>query len=172
MPLLTPQALAELYDTFEHTVFKLEVRDRYNVPGEQASLRRFLAQEPDPERATRPWLAKMKAATEAGKRVERVRVVTEPHSNYIRWEIAGTPYNLGAGEDIRYLPRLRAKEAGLPDHDFCLFDSRRLVLLNFDADDRPLEHELTTDPALVVQHCYWRDVAWHYAVPYSEYTTR
>ncbi len=172
MTLLTPQALTELYDSFEHTVFKLEVRDRYNLEGEQESLRRFLAGEPDPDRATRPWLGKMKAATGQGKRVERVRVVTEPHSDYIRWEIAGTPYSLGVGEDIRYLPRPRANEVGLPDHDFCLFDSSRLVLLHFDEDDRPLEHELITDPAVVVQHCYWRDVAWHYAVPYREYRTR
>ena len=172
MPLLTPQELTELYDTFEHTVFKLEVRDRYNLAGEQASLRRFLAGEPDPERATRPWLGKMKAATRQGKRVKRVRVVTEPHSDYIRWEIAGTPYNLAAGEDIRYLPRGRAEQVGLPDHDFCLFDSTRLALLHFDENDQPLQHELTTDPAVVVRHCYWRDVAWHYALPYSQYTAR
>src|SRR6266540_2421987 len=110
--------------------------------------------------------------TRQGKRVERVRVVTEPHSDYIRWEIAGTPYNLAAGEDIRYLPRGRAEQVGLPDHDFCLFDSTRLVLLHFDEDDQPLQHELTTDPAVVVRHCCWRDVAWHYALPYSQYTAR
>jgi Family of unknown function (DUF6879) len=170
--LLTLPELNELYDSFEHSVFKLEVRDRYNLAAEQESLRRFLAGQPDPERATRPWLAKMQAATGQGKRVERVRVVSEPHSDYIRWELAGTPYNLAAGEDIRYLPRDCAEQVGLPDHDFALFDSTRLVLLHFDADDQPLPHELTTDPAVVVRHCYWRDLAWHYAIPYSQYSAR
>ncbi|MGR6922531.1 DUF6879 family protein [[Actinomadura] parvosata] len=172
MPLLSPAEFGELWETFQHTAFKLEVRDRYDVPSEHESLRRFLAGEPDPERENRPWLAKMKAATSAGKRIERVRVVTEPHSDYVRFLLAGTPLNLAAGEDIRYLPRPRAGELGLPDHDFALFDSATLVLLNFDADDRPLQHELVTDPAIVLRHCQWRDAAWHHAVPFERYTER
>ncbi|NRQ40066.1 hypothetical protein HII36_50820 [Nonomuraea sp. NN258] len=169
MTLLSPTEFGDLWDTFQHTAFKLEVRDRYDVPSERESLERFLSGRPDPERATRPWLAKMKAATGEGKRVERVRVVTEPHSDYVRWLLAGAPLNAGAGEDIRYLPRPLAAEIGLPGHDFALFDSGRLVLLNFDAEDRPLQHELVTDPDTVLRHCQWRDAAWHYATPYEQY---
>ncbi|MFI6499192.1 DUF6879 family protein [Nonomuraea typhae] len=169
MPLLTPAEFGALWDTFQHTAFKLEVRDQYLVDSEQESLRRFLAGESDPGRATRPWLAKMKAATGAGKRVERVRVVSEPHSDYVRWLLAGNPLNVAAGEDIRYLARPRAAELCLPRHDFALFDSSTVVLLNFDDEDRPRQHELVTDPGVVVQHCRWRDAAWHYAVPYSRY---
>lgn len=172
MPLLSPAEFGALWDTFQHTAFKFEVRDRYNVPSEQESLRRFLAGQPDPARATRPWLAKMKAATGEGKRIERVRVVSEPNSDYVRWLLAGTPLNTAVGEDIRYLPRPRAAGLGLPGHDFALFDSARLVLLNFDSDDRPLRHELVTDPGAVLQHCQWRDAAWHHAVPLEQYSER
>lgn len=172
MPLLTPAEFGELWNSFQHTAFKFEVRDRYDVATEHESLRRFLAGEPDPDRATRPWLARMKAATGQGKRVERVRVVTEPHSDYVRWLLAGTPLNITAGEDIRYLPRPRAAELGLPGHDFALFDSARLVLLNFDARDQPLRHELVTDPKVVLQHCRWRDAAWHHASPFEQYLGR
>lgn len=166
---LTPEALNELYDAFEHTVFKLETRDRYAVPSEEESLRRFLAGEPDPQRAARPWLARMREATGQGKRVERVRVVTEPHSDYVRWLLAGGQLSAAVGEDIRYLPRPLAERERLPGYDFALFDSRQLVLLHFDKQDRPLEHELITDPVMVVQHCQWRDVAWQHAVPYELY---
>lgn len=169
MPLLTPAEFGALWEDFQHTAFKFEVRDRYNVPSEQESLQRFLAGRPDPDRAARPWLAAMRAATEQGKRVERVRVISEPHSDYVRWLLAGTSLNAAAGEDIRYLRRPRAVEVGLPVHDFALFDSARLVLLNFGSDDRPLEHELVTDPGIVLRHCQWRDVAWHYAMPYEQY---
>ncbi|WP_327582450.1 hypothetical protein OHA25_41895 [Nonomuraea sp. NBC_00507] len=172
MPLLSPAEFGELWDTFQHTAFKFEARDRYDVPSEHESLRRFLAGEPDPERATRPWLAKMKAATGEGKRVERVRVVTEPHTDYVRFLLAGTPLNLESGEDIRYLPRARAADLDLPAHDFTIFDSARLVLLHFDDQDRPLPHELVTDPETVLLHCQWRDAAWHYAMPCEQYTGR
>lgn len=172
MPLLTPAEFGALWDDFQHTAFKLEGRDQYDVPSEKESLGRFLAGQPDPERATRPWLVKMKAATTAGKRIERVRIVTEPHTDYVRWLLAGNPLNAAAGEDIRYLPRPRATKHDLPEHDFILFDSARLVLLNFDDADRPLQHELVTDPEIVVRHCQWRDAAWHYAVPYELYAER
>ena len=172
MLLLTPGEFGALWDTFQHTAFKFETRDRYNVPSERESLQRFLDGQPDPDRATRPWLARMKSATTDGKRVERVRVVSEPHSDYVRWLLAGTPLNTAAGEDIRYLPRQRASDLGLPDHDFALFDSAQVVLLNFDADDRPLQHELVTDPGIVLRHCQWRDAAWHHAMPYEQYTGR
>ncbi|MFC5829862.1 DUF6879 family protein [Nonomuraea insulae] len=169
MPSLSAAEFGELWDTFEHTAFKFEMRDRYNVASEQESLRRFLAGQPDPERAARPWLAKMKAATGSGRRVERVRIVSEPYSEYVRFLLDGTPLNIAAGEDIRYLERPRAARMGLPGHDFALFDSARLVLLRFDADDRPLRHELVTDPGAVLQHCQWRDAAWHHAVPFERY---
>ncbi|WP_283137231.1 DUF6879 family protein [Rhizohabitans arisaemae] len=169
MPLLTAEEFGALWDDFRHSAFKFEVRDRYSVSSEQESLSRFLADEPDPDRARRPWLARMKTATQQGKRIERVRVVSEPHSDYVRWLLAGGPLNAEAGEDIRYLPRPKTEGSGLPGYDFALFDSRQLVRLHFDENDRPLRHELVTDPAVVVRHCYWRDAAWHYAVPFARY---
>jgi hypothetical protein len=171
--LLTREEFQQLFVTFQHTAFRLEVRDFYNVATEQEDFRRWLAGEPlDKETeaaARRPWLDKMLAATKEGKRVERVRVVTEPPSPYIRFEMDGTDLNIAAGEDIRYLPRRHPIAANLPDHDFWLFDSRHLVVMNFDDQSRPLPYELVADPATVVQHCYWRDAAWHHAIPHEMY---
>jgi hypothetical protein len=176
VPLLAREEFQRLFLTFEHTAFRLEVRDFYNVAGEQEDFARFLAGEQlDKEKEAaerRPWLDKMRAATAAGKRVERVRVVTEPLTDYIRFEIEGTDLNIAAGEDIRYLPRQHPAAAALPGHDFWLFDSRRLVLMRFDDQARPLPYELTTDPAIVVEHCYWRDAAWHHAISHDQYTAR
>lgn len=174
MNLLTGDDFTNLFATFEHTAFRLEVRDRYNMPDEQEGFRLFLQGLPDPneERDMRWWLDLMRAATSAGKRVERVRVVTEPHSPYIRYEMAGDRLNLAAGEDIRYLPRQDAEPLDLPGHDYWLFDSRIAARLHFDDDDRLLGAELVTDPAAVVRYCYWRDVAWHHAVPRKRYPAR
>jgi hypothetical protein len=172
--LVTGEDFTRLFTTFEHTAYRLEVRDRYNMPDEQEGFQLFLQGLPDPneEQDMRWWVDLMRAATSAGKRVERVRVVTEPHSDYIRFEIAGTRFNLAAGEDIRYLPRSRARLLDLPNHDYWMFDSRTVALLHFDADDHLLGAELVTDPTVVVQHCYWRDVAWHHAVRHEQYVTR
>jgi hypothetical protein len=50
--------------------------------------------------------------------VRRARVVSEPVSEYIRWEHYVTHANVTAGEDVRWLPRRRATDIPLPGNDF------------------------------------------------------
>lgn len=94
-----------------------------------------------------------------------MRVVTIPPSDYTRYGLFTSRQTIRAGEDIRYLTRTRAVELGLPNHDYWLFDSRKLVMMHFDDDDQPLSVEIIEDDfEQIVQHNHWRDVAWHYAV--------
>ncbi|WP_438948653.1 DUF6879 family protein [Streptomyces atratus] len=53
-----------------------------------------------------------------GVRVLRARVVSEPVTEYIRFEHAITDANLRAGEEVRWLPRRRASTLALPGNDF------------------------------------------------------
>jgi hypothetical protein len=46
----------------------------------------------------------VRAAVARGVRIRRVRIVSEPVSEYIRWEHACTDVNVQAGEDICWLP--------------------------------------------------------------------
>jgi len=165
--LLIGEDLRRLFHAFEHTAFRLEVREGYY---EKEQLRQFLAGEPVDLEYMRTWLELMPALRAEGKRIERVRVVSQPHSDYSRYGLWLCQYNVAAGEDIRYLPRHRAPE--LPEHDFWLFDSSRLYIVRFDKTDELLGAEPVDDAATVVQHGYWRDAAWHYAVPYSQYVTK
>jgi hypothetical protein len=164
LTLLTDEEFGRLFDTFEHTAFRLEVRDRYNDPDEAEPLRKFLAGEPDDLAWFEDWLALVRAATAEGRRFSRVRVVSVPLTPYSRFGMAYSQLTNSAGDDIRYLTRNRARAIGLPDHDYWLFDSRRIARLQFDEDDRLLGVEVIEDPVAVVQHNYWRDAARHWAV--------
>ena len=44
-----------------------------------------------------------------------------------------------------------------------------MAILCFAEDNALLGAEVHDDPALVVQHCYYRDVACHYATPFVGY---
>jgi hypothetical protein len=105
----------------------------------------------------------------AGKRFERVRVVPEPLTDYLRFELWLAQFNAGAGEDVRYLSREEANVRDLPAHDFWLLDSERLALPYFTADDRLLGAELVTDPVIVRRHERWLDQAQAVATPYRDY---
>ncbi|WP_406316306.1 hypothetical protein OHA77_04420 [Streptosporangium sp. NBC_01639] len=162
----------QLVLSFQHVAFRLEVRDRYNEPSEAATVRAFLDSGEMDGSLLATWAATISQRTKDGQRMERVRVVSEPHSDYTRFGLALAAHNTAAGEDIRYLPRDQAVGLDLPDHDFWLIDSTTLLILRFGDDDVLLGADLVTDPAVVVKHCYYRDVARHYAAPWIEYKER
>lgn len=168
--LLPAEEFRRQCETFEHTAFRLETRDRYVDEEEREPLRRFLAGESPDDAWFMDWYEAVEQIVVGGRRMERVRVVSEPHSDYTRFGMdLARRLNIPAGEDIRYLPRHRAKELNLPDEDFWLLDSTRATVLHFDGDVL-LGAELVTDPTEVLKRCRWRDVAWHYAIPLDDYT--
>lgn len=140
------------------------MRDRYDADYENESLRKFLAGEHDDLPWMQDWLTMIRAATKEGRRFTRVRVVSMPLTDYSRFGVFCSQFTNGAGEDIRYLTRDSADAAHLPNHDYWLFDSRKLVRMHFDDSDAFLGGEIIEDPAEIVKHDYWRDVAWHHAI--------
>ncbi len=171
--LLTREEFRRQFLDFEHTTWKLELRDRYNVANEKEEFEYWLRTEDtsleEKYASTSTWHRNVRQARRAGKLWQRVRVVSEPLSDYIRWEHAATRFNEEAGEDIRWLPRHHPAVERLPRHDFWLFDSRWVCVLHFDEEDVPNQYEVIDDPATVLLHCQWRDIAWHYATPHREY---
>ncbi|MCA1703717.1 MAG: hypothetical protein LC808_10835 [Actinobacteria bacterium] len=115
------------------------------------------------------WLSTVRDAARERRRFARVRVVNLPFSDYNRWSYVIAQHNIAAGEDIRYLISERAQELELPNHDYWLFDSRKLLRMRFDETDRFLGGEIIENSAEIVRHNYWRDAAWHHAVRRDEF---
>jgi hypothetical protein len=162
--LLTGADFFDLFRTFEYSAFRLEVRESYY---ERRQLAQFLAAEPVDLSYMDEWLALVVKQRVSGRRIERVRIVSQPYSDYTRYGRWLCQYNIRAGEDIRYLDRGQAP--GLPDHDYWLLDSARLYIVQFSDTDELLGAEAVDDAAEIVRHCRWRDTAWHHATPYNEY---
>lgn len=169
---LAADGLRRLFDEFEQTAFRLETRDQYVEESEEAPLRLFLSGEPDDYRWMAGWAARVRGMTESGARVERVRVVTEPLSDYITWSLHVARINVEAGEDIRYLERSRALDLGLPDEDYWLFDGARAAVFRFDEQGRVSGKDLVTEPRDVAQRSTWRDLAWNAATPWKEFAAQ
>jgi hypothetical protein len=149
----------------------LETRDRYNSPRETESFHKFLAGEPDVSYHEN-WLHMVREATSEGRRFSRVRIVSFPLTDYTRFAMWVAGYTCEAGDDIRYLTRDQAGATELPEHDFWLFDSRKLVVMNFGEDDRFIGAEVIEDPSIIVEHNYWRDAARHRAMTPEEFVAK
>lgn len=149
--------------------FHLEQRDSYHVAAEDEPFGRWLAGEPDDYAWHQDWLSFLRQATAAGVAVQRVRLASVPHTDYIRWGLHIARLSIAAGEDIRYLPRHLAAGIRLPEEDFWLVDDDKLIWSVFSADGRTGGFAWEDRPELVRQCREVRDQAWERAVPYARY---
>ncbi|MGH3661996.1 MAG: DUF6879 family protein [Micromonosporaceae bacterium] len=159
-----------LFHNFTVEAWRLETRDAYAMSYEREDYERFLSGdlliEPPDMEWFKPWLDMITKQTGAGKRVGRVRLLAEPPTDYQRWEMWVGSWNSRAGEELRYMPRARAVELGLPtNQDWWMFDSESIVILRFNDNNELLGYEKLTDPAIVAQHLAWRDLAVRHSAP-------
>lgn len=160
--------------TFRREAVHLEMRDVYATNIERERFRTWLNGEPlDPETEAewwRPWFELMKRNNEAGKTLRRLRIVSEPVTDYIRFEWLDAAQLVRAGEDVRWLPRRNASKLLLPGNDFWMFDRETVAFTHFSGDGHVLDHELTTDSEVVAACAAAFDNAWNIAIPHNEYT--
>lgn len=105
-----------------------------------------------------------------GVAVRRARIVSEPVSEYIRWEHYITHANVTAGEHVRWLPRKSATSLALPGNDFWLFDGTLLRVHHFSGDGDVVEDEIITEPT-TVQFCASAfERVWDLAIPHCQFT--
>ncbi|WP_330236687.1 DUF6879 family protein [Streptomyces sp. NBC_00566] len=156
-----------LFETFKHTAWRLETRRGYASDREDPDFQAFLATGSSPCDFSEPWFVNIKAQTEAGKTVGRVRVADKPLTTEQLFLLDYARHNAVVGENIRYLWREDATD--LPAEDFWIFDSRLVALLHFDGADNITNIELITEPAEVVRYCIARDAAMHHAIARDEF---
>jgi hypothetical protein len=117
------------------------------------------------------WLALTSNLASKGVAVRRARIVSEPVSDYVRFEHHLTDSNVAAGEEVRWLPRRRASDLALPGNDFWLFDDEVALFLHFDGDGElaPDDEEVSTDPKAVRLCADAFAAVWARAVPHADY---
>ncbi|GHA38857.1 hypothetical protein GCM10010372_43780 [Streptomyces tauricus] len=172
MELISSAERNQLFESFAHDAFHLELRDDYSVPDEDSPFANWLRGETVDYSYMEPWTQLIRRVTRQGKAVRRVRVVTEPHTSYIQWEHATTTLNEEAGEEIRWLPRHCLPEGitfPVEGSDWWLYDDRLLAVGHFASDGRVLGSELIEAPDTVAECVRLRDLLWSAAIPHSEY---
>jgi hypothetical protein len=117
----------------------------------------------------RAWLRYLASLRENAIPFQRVRVLTEPLTEYLRWMFQAIGSNVAAGEDVRWLPDHVAHDLRLPDYDFYIIDDQRVAVLRFSVEKELLGIEVDDDPYHLVEHQAWRDVAWPLAIPHANY---
>ncbi|RSO07021.1 hypothetical protein DMH18_26670 [Streptomyces sp. WAC 06783] len=163
---------AELLDSARHSAVHLEMRDVYAVEEEAATVDAWRRDGTVPTADSefwRPWVELVKRTTARGVAVRRARIVSEPVSQYVRFEYAITPVNVAAGERVRWLSRAHASDLALPGNDFWLIDERAVRFNVFSGDGLAVAPQSTKDAAVARLCAQAFAAVWERAVPHDEY---
>jgi hypothetical protein len=172
MQRVTGEYRDSLIAAIRHEALHLEMRDVY-AAADHSRFRRWLAgEEFDPQEEAewwRPWREMMRRHQDVGRVLRRLRVVSEPVTEYIKFEWLDAAELVKAGEDVRWLPRQRTSKLLLPGNDLWCFDGKSVVFTYLSGDGAVQGYEMTTDPRLVGKVIAAFEAAWSAAIPHSEY---
>lgn len=160
----------ELFPTIERSSWRWECQGHYAV--DEVALGQWRA-----GTATRgdaddlAWRDYIHRLGRRGIPFERVRMLTDPLTEYLRWMLDTTDWNIESGEDIRWMEQATAAKLGMPSYDFYIFDDNRVAIFRFDEAKVLLGVHVVDDADVVEQHQAWRAAAWARAIPHVEYRT-
>lgn len=165
---MTDEDVEDLLRAAQRRALHIEMRDTYGGTNPEFAAwqkgERF-----DPHEEYAYWAAIIGPPIERGADVRRIRIVSEPVSDYIRWEHLMTPgSSLAAGEKVRWLSRRRASDLALPGNDFWLVDDQ-LLFLHFDGDGTIMDRELVTEPEVVKFCASAFEAVWERAIDHDDY---
>ena len=164
------RTLGEWFSEYETTAFRLETLDDYSKSGGVDAYQAFLAGEDQPESFKNAgWVTTVQNATEAGKRIYRVHILSRPLSSYLKFELAwGYQRNQAAGEEFFILDTTVAQNPIPHAPDFWLFDDRIVAAMNYDDEGKYLGAEFLGKERLP-EFKEFRDTALAHAEPFPEW---
>ena len=159
-----------LFENIERSWFRLETLQVYAVAYEDLGQAQFLSSGVVDDAPT-SWREMIRAHTDHGRRLQRVHVVEEPLTDYLRYEMAMYDLNHQAGEEISIIPVSSGEwPPGLPKHtDFWLFDDQDLWAMHYDHAGRFLAAARETSTERLDECRRWQAIALSQAVPLGDY---
>lgn len=153
----------------KRSAWHMELRDSY-TPDDPDWLEWQAGRRFDPADRWASWSGLVRQTVNRGVNVRRVRIVSEPITDYIQFEYDVTAaHNIAAGEQVRWLPRQTAAGVLVPCSDFWVFDSQVVLWNHFAGDGSWVGEERSDDMALAKLCATSFESAWERAIPHSEY---
>ncbi|WP_370656759.1 DUF6879 family protein [Streptomyces sp. NBS 14/10] len=157
----------------QHSAVHLEMRDIYTPDDpEFARWRGGHRYHDNPARLPEwwaPWRDLVAEATARDVVIRRARIVSEPVTDYIRFEHDFTFANVAAGELVRWLPRRDAADIALPGTDLWMFDESSVLFTYFSGSGEVVDREWRTEPAVTRLVSSAFEAVWERATPHEEY---
>ena len=131
------EQFGSLFSSMKSSTFRLEMLDLYTVEGEQAAFHEFLSGKKfPPEDFNESWTKLISESVTKGIEFKRVRLLNEPISDYVKFEISWCyKINIAAGDSVsaifsKITPDFDTKVPILKD--YWIFDDEDCYLMEYD----------------------------------------
>jgi hypothetical protein len=159
----------DLIRAAEHTAYHLELRDSY-TPDDPDWLDWQAGVRFDPAERWASFADLVRDTVARGVSMRRVRIVSEPVTEYIRFEYDVTAaHNVAAGEEVRWLPRASAAGLLVPAEDFWVCDGKMLLWNHFAGDGSWVGEERSDNLEHARLCAASFEAAWERAIPHAKY---
>ncbi|MGY2745554.1 DUF6879 family protein [Arthrobacter sp. UYCu723] len=120
------------FDSFQREAFRVEQLPAYDVPEEMAALDMFASSGAVPSEFNSDWALIVADARRRGGAVCRLRVVSDPLTQYELFEVlAGYGPGIDAGEDVRVV--VRGTDERIPTFDYWQYDEETVERMDYSA---------------------------------------
>lgn len=129
-----------LWDDSEKEIFRLQLLNAYRVKSEEEQFRRYkqgLSIEIDAN--LQKWLDRLKKKTDEEVRNINMQVVDLPLTDYLKFEISSYPLQERFGRETFLAERSNVRELISGFQDYWMFDSKYVMLMNYDSEGRFLD---------------------------------
>jgi hypothetical protein len=167
MELISPQRRSELIDD-TRDLLKLELRDSYLIDRDDLEAWRS-GDQAKVAASYGLWRDEVASWVAAGRSMRRVRVISEPLSDYQRMSVEFSGLAVDAGEQLRWLPRRLVSAIALPGNDCFVLDGKTAMFNVLDGNADRAEIQLTTSTEVLTFCLDAFERAWALAVPHREY---
>lgn len=169
MDSITEDDFQDLTVSIKRSFVHLETRDAYGTETEIPQMAKWLAGEPDDLAWIQDWCQVLRGHIAAGRTARRVKIVSEPLSEYQRWVYGVFTPIVEAGEDVRWLPRREVSAVAIPGNDYYVFDDERVVFLHYAGSGLSTGYTTTTDTAVVDMCRAAFEEVWEPSIPHRDY---
>lgn len=157
----------------EKNIFRLEGIPEYNVPEDLVLFEKWKQRNFEFDADSRKWLQNLKSTKERGVKIQRVRIVPLPLSDYIKYEIDFWKHSAKNGEAILFLESKDyeniIKSMAFEPKDFWMFDDEVLIIFHYDKTGDFVKEEQIPNKDVIKKHIELKKKLLNHAIPMNEF---
>ncbi len=154
--MLKLQLFGKAWKSAKKNIFRLEAIPEYGVPEDLVLFEKWKQGTLELDKASKAYLEKLNKTKKRGVKMQRVRIVPLPISEYIKYEIDFWKHSIQKGEEILFLEENEyenlIKNLNFEPRDFWMFDDKVLIMFYYDGKGDFLREEVIQNDKIIKQY--------------------